>query len=128
MKTRKDEKQNTKSSSNAIIWIIVLILVASAIFADYYFANIAWAIKLAGWIILSCVLVFFILQTTQGKKIWTFAKEARLEMRKVVWPNRQETFRTTAIVISLVLLTAIIMWGADSIILLIIGWLTGQRG
>jgi preprotein translocase subunit SecE len=47
------------------------------------------------------------------------AKEARVEIRKVVWPTRQETTQTTLIVVAVVLVMALVLWGLDSLL----GWL-----
>ena len=46
-------------------------------------------------------------------------KEARIEIRKVVWPTRQETTQTTLIVVAVVLVMALLLWGLDSLL----GWL-----
>ena len=37
-----------------------------------------------------------------------------VEVRKVVWPNRQETTQTTMIVVFTVIVVAFILWGLDS--------------
>jgi preprotein translocase subunit SecE len=124
----KAKIQDAKSSIDKFFWILIIVLVCIALGVDYYFSEIAWSLRLAGWIVLACILLVIVSQTRQGKKVWQFAKEARIELRKVVWPSRQITLRTTAIVACLVVITALIMWGVDSILLFIIGWLTGQRG
>lgn len=124
----KAKIQDSRAKVDLFLWVLVIVLVCAALGADYYFKEIVWSLRLAGWIILTCVLVFIMSQTRKGKQVWQFAKESRVEMRKIVWPKRAETIRTTAIVSCLVLLTALIMWGADSILLWLIGLLTGQRG
>jgi preprotein translocase subunit SecE len=43
-------------------------------------------------------------------------KEARNEIRQVVWPNRQETMQTTLIVVAVVLVMALLLWGLDSLL------------
>jgi preprotein translocase subunit SecE len=124
----KAKIQDSKAGLDKFFWILIIVLVCAALGVDYYFSEIAWSLRLAGWIVLACILLVIVSQTRQGKQIWQFAKEARIELRKVVWPTRQITVRTTAIVACLVVITALIMWGVDSILLFIIGWLTGQRG
>lgn len=126
--TVKGKTQEDKAKLDKFFWALVIILVCAAIGVDYYFSAIPWPLRLAGWIILTCILIVIIYQTRQGKQIWKFAKEARIELRKVTWPTRQITVRTTAIVACLVIITALILWGIDSVLLFIIGWLTGQRG
>ncbi len=48
-------------------------------------------------------------------KIVIFLKEARLEMKKVNWPTKQETLRYTLIVIGVSLVVAIYLGGLDFI-------------
>jgi preprotein translocase subunit SecE len=54
------------------------------------------------------------LQTEKGHAAWNLAKEARGEVRKVVWPTRQETTQTTLIVVAVVLFVSLVLWGLDS--------------
>jgi len=49
-------------------------------------------------------------------------KEARIEIRKVVWPTRPETIQTTLIVVAVVLVMALILWGLDTFL----GWIISQ--
>ncbi|PJE58501.1 MAG: preprotein translocase subunit SecE [Candidatus Portnoybacteria bacterium CG10_big_fil_rev_8_21_14_0_10_36_7] len=48
-------------------------------------------------------------------KLSTFLVEVRQEMRKVTWPNRQETFRYTVLVISVSIGVAIILGAFDAV-------------
>jgi len=121
----KARVQESKSKIDVLLWILIIVLVCVALAIDYYFSEITWSLRLAGWIILSCLLVFLVLATSKGKQMWKFTKQARIEMRKVVWPTRQDTVRVTVIVALLVLAAALILWGVDSILLWLIGLLAG---
>ncbi|HHJ4328242.1 TPA: preprotein translocase subunit SecE, partial [Klebsiella pneumoniae] len=69
------------------------------------------------------VLVGFVaLQTGKGRAFFALAKEARIEIRKVVWPSRQETTQTTLIVVVVVLVMSLLLWGIDSLL----GWLVSK--
>ena len=59
---------------------------------------------------------FLALQTERGKALWDLLKEARTEIRRVVWPTRQETTQTTFIVVALVVVFSLILWGLDSLL------------
>jgi preprotein translocase subunit SecE len=122
----KQEAQ--KSKLDGIKWAVVVVLFAAGLWANYHYMQIDWALRAAGWIVLLCIMVSISLQTATGKRVWVFAKDARGELRKVVWPTRQETLQTTLIIVVMVMCMALILWGIDSILLWIIGWLTGQRG
>jgi preprotein translocase subunit SecE len=63
--------------------------------------------------------------TQKGSDFITFAKESRTEVRKVVWPSRQEATQTTLIVLVATLIMALLLWGMDGIIVRVVGFLTG---
>ena len=60
--------------------------------------------------------------TSQGAAFLELAKSARGEIRKVVWPTRQETTQTTLIVVAVVVVMALILWGLDTFL----GWLASK--
>jgi len=117
---------NTKTTAPAsnydgLKWAIVVVLLVGGVVANIYFSHLAWALRFAAWIVLAIILAAVALQTTIGHGFWTFAKDSRAELRKVVWPTRQETTQMTMIVIGLVILVALILWGADTFFM----WLFG---
>ena len=57
---------------------------------------------------------------TKGKATVAFAREARTEVRKVIWPTRQETLHTTLIVAAVTAVMSLILWGS--------GWYSGSPG
>jgi len=56
------------------------------------------------------------LTTKKGWLAWTLLKEARIEIRKVVWPTSQETGQTTLMVVGIVLLVGLILWILDALL------------
>jgi preprotein translocase subunit SecE len=64
-------------------------------------------------------------QTIKGHLFIAFAKEAKLEVRKVVWPTRQESVQTTFIVMIATVIAALLLWGLDGALFRIVGFLTG---
>ena len=65
---------------------------------------------------LAVVAAFVAVQTTQGAAFWKLSKEARTEIRKVVWPTRQESTQTTLMVVAFVVVMALILWGLDTLL------------
>lgn len=113
---------------DALKWVFVVILVAAGLWANYHYIQLDWSLRLAGWIVLAIIIVLVASQTALGQRSWNFAKQARQELRKVVWPTRQETVQTTVIIIAMVILMALILWAIDSFLLWLLSLLTGQRG
>lgn len=52
-------------------------------------------------------------QTELGRRFFVFAKEAKDETKKVVWPTRKEALQTTAMVFLFVVIMAIFLWVVD---------------
>ncbi|MHB1949853.1 MAG: preprotein translocase subunit SecE [Acidiferrobacteraceae bacterium] len=65
--------------------------------------------------------------TAPGRAAWVFVKEARLELRKVVWPTRKETTQSTLVVIALVLAAAFFLWAVDLGLIKIVKIITRER-
>ncbi len=62
--------------------------------------------------------------TNVGRQTFEFAKQSKVELQKVVWPNRQETIQTTSIVMVMVAVTGLILWGIDAGMMWAIGKIT----
>lgn len=83
-----------------------------------------WIIVLAAFV----AATFVALQSYQGKTFWSFVQSSRVELRKVVWPNRQETWQVTLVVFVMVIVMALFFWGLDTLLSFLTRWLTGQGG
>jgi len=114
--TRKNgsQKQEENHKMDSLKWIVVLLLIVAGIYANGHYSDVAWALRAAAGIVLAAVLVAIVFQTAKGQAAWVFIKGARTELRKVVWPTRQETIQTTMIVVVMVIITALILWGLDA--------------
>ena len=65
--------------------------------------------------------------TAPGREFAVFAREALVEVKKVVWPTRKETMQTTAAVFAFVVVMAVFLWVSDKTLEwvlydLILGW------
>jgi preprotein translocase subunit SecE len=119
---------NPGARFDAVKGVISVALLLAGVVASTHYAEQPLIYHVLGWIILGCVVVLIAFQTEQGRGTWVFLKEARIELRKVVWPTRQETLQTTLIVILMVVVTALFLWGIDSVLLWLVSLLTGSRG
>lgn len=69
------------------------------------------------------------LTSETGGAFLEFAKGSRIELRKMVWPTRQEATQMTIYVLVLVVLVALFLWGIDAIVFEIVyDWLLGVEG
>ena len=105
-----------------------VLLLAGGIFAFYYFAEYSVLLRVIGLLAVSGAAAAVALQTAPGRQLWQFGADVRMEVRKVVWPTRQETIQTTLIVMLMVLIVGIVLWLFDTILVAILKFLTGQGG
>ncbi|MDA0812014.1 MAG: preprotein translocase subunit SecE [Verrucomicrobia bacterium] len=99
---------------DSLKWLVVLVIVAGGIYANSYYAAIEPLFRALAGVLIVAVAVSVALQTEKGAWAWDLAKEARVEVRKVVWPTTQETTQTTLVVVGVVIVVALILWGLDS--------------
>lgn len=117
-----------KSPRDYLVWIIVVAIIGAGIWANYHYSYIDLALRLIGWLALALVVLAISQLSSQGRAARQFAKLSRNELRKVVWPTRQETLRMTGMVVLMVIIVALIVWAVDSVFLHLVGYLAGQRG
>jgi len=122
------ENQNGEISYQAkydtLKWTLFFILLIAGIVANAYFGQVAWAIRAAIGIVLALVLVGLASSTAKGQEAWTFIKASRTELRKVVWPTRQETAHTSIVVVGAVVVSSLILWGIDTIFIWLVSMST----
>ena len=94
-------------------------ILLSSVFSFYYFAELSVLIRVVV-VIFSVILSLIIFFSTQrGIIFWDFLQGSRVEMRKVVWPTKQETIQTTLTVFMFVLVLGIFFWLLDFLLLYI---------
>ncbi len=95
-------------------WALVTALLVSGVAGNWYYQDESLLLRVLGLLALSALAAVVALQTERGAAIWNLLKESRSEIRRVVWPTREETLQTTVIVLALVLVFALILWMLDS--------------
>jgi len=109
-------------------WAAAIALVIAGIVLYYVWAAqgpaVRWA-AMAGGLVLG-IGVFAL--SNAGRRFWTFVLDSRIELRKVVWPSRQEAMTTTAVVFGFVAVAGLFFWLLDLLLTWATNYLTGQGG
>jgi preprotein translocase subunit SecE len=104
-------------------WVFVVAVIALGVFANSYYSDPQRDIALLYRVIVllfgGAVALFVAAQTSKGSAFSPLVREAAVEVRKVVWPSRQETNQTALIVLAVVLFMAIVLWALDTFL----GWI-----
>ena len=101
------EAQGSGRGLEAMKWVAVAVLLIVAIVGNYLYRDMMLPLRALAVVIIIAAAGGVALLTTKGKATVAFAREARTEVRKVIWPTRQETLHTTLIVaaVNIVLFT-----------------------
>jgi len=104
---------------------IIKLLVAAGVligglFAYYYLIEISLPLRVLMVLGGAIAGIGIAMTSTQGQRLWAFIQGSRIEIRKVVWPTKQETTQTAIAVFVFTLIMALFFWALDSILL----WLT----
>ena len=116
------------SGMDSVKLFAALLILIAGVAGFYLFEEHSLLLRVLGLLATAVLAVLVVLQTAVGKSVWSFAADARTEVRKVVWPTRQETIQTTLIVLFVVLLMGIFLWLVDMALMAIVRALTGQGG
>jgi preprotein translocase subunit SecE len=107
---------------------VALVILLGALVAFYYYGEVSKLVRVVGLIAAVGVAAAIAVQTDKGRGIASFVKDSQTEVRKVVWPTRQETVQTTLVVMVVVVIIAIFLWILDMALGGIVSTAMGQRG
>jgi len=117
--------------SDQIKFGLALLLVIAGISVYYfvdYFVELPDFLRIIILLFAGSGAVALALKTAQGQEAWEFLLDARLEVRKVIWPTFDETVHYTLIVLAMVVIMALLMWFLDALLLWVMRILAGPEG
>ena len=125
--TSKTLANQSTSGGDIVKYAVALLLVAAGVVAFYMFDG-QWpsGIRMLAVVLGLVVGAAVFMTTTLGGQTRGFLSEARFELRKVVWPSRQETTRTMWVVIAVVIIISLALAGMDLLIQAAVKWLLGN--
>jgi preprotein translocase subunit SecE len=115
----------TETSESGVLDTIKLLIAAAALvgglYAYYYYeTELAQAIRVLMVLGGTIAGIGIAMTSVQGRRLWHFIQGSRVEIRKVVWPTKQETTQTAIAVFVFTLVMMLFFWVLDSGLL----WLT----
>ena len=123
MVAKTEEVVSNKLDTFKLLLAIAVLIAGSVGF--YYYEAESLLYRVLGVVFAAGVAVAISATTLLGQNLIGFGREARMEVRKVVWPSRQETVQTTFMVIVAVILIGIFLWLIDMLLAEAIQLLTG---
>ncbi len=109
------------SASSPMDWVFWLVAIALLLLATQINSYLPayWVSANSVWVrvvvIITCVVVALglLYATHQGKGFFRLLVDARVELRRVTWPTKQETLSTSWQVLLVIVITSIVLWCFD---------------
>ncbi len=111
---------------DAVKIVVAVGIIVAGVGAYYYFPDASVALRALGVVIAVAAALGVFYTTTQGQDLWRFIQSSRVELRKVVWPTKNETVQTAIAVIIFTIVMAIFFWVLDKFLFWATRLLTGQ--
>jgi preprotein translocase subunit SecE len=105
--------------------LLAIVILIAGIVGFYYYEAESQLYRVLGVVFAAAVAVAVSSTTNIGQNLIGFGREARMEVRKVVWPTRQETVQTTFMVLVAVIIIGIFLWLIDMLLAQAIQMITG---
>jgi preprotein translocase subunit SecE len=121
--------QTQDESQSGVLDIIKLLggagILVGGLYGYYYLLE--WSLPLRALMVLGglAVGIGVAMTSVQGQRLWAFIQGSRVEIRKVIWPTKQETTQTAIAVFIFTFVMAMFFWGLDSALLALTRWLVG---
>ena len=107
---------------------IAIVIVIAGVVGYYLLADqalwVRWLAVIASLVLAAVVVAF----SRYGTEFRRFLELSRIELRKVVWPTRDETLKTTAVVFLFVAVAGVFFWLLDLVLAWATRTLTGTGG
>jgi len=123
------------SVADIVKQVLSVVFVVAGVAAFYYFSTdhsqfkeVRLLYRVLGLVVIVLMALGMMLTTDLGRTVWSFVLESKQEVRKVVWPTRDETTRTTLLVFAMVFIVGLILWLLDMFLFWGVRLLTGQGG
>lgn len=123
MTAKLDSKSQSPVDTAKMISALVLLIGSVAGF--YYFSEKLLVYRVLGILIVSGISLALIFSTSLGSTLLVFLRESRVEVKKMIWPTKEETLQATMMVVGIVFLMGITLWLLDMFLFWSVGKLTG---
>lgn len=122
---------NTQAEASTNIFDVVkqvfsVVFVIAGIAAFYHFSDVKLIYRVLGLLAVSGGVIAMLATTAWGHTIAAFVADSKIEVRKIVWPTRDETTRTTLLVFAMVSIVSLVLWLLDTFLFWGVRLLTGQ--
>ncbi|MBB6241761.1 MULTISPECIES: preprotein translocase subunit SecE [unclassified Rhodanobacter] len=127
MNTKAEQQPKGTNAADVAKLVLAGLILVGGIFAYSWFGNdasIPSSVRLLGVLAALVIALAIAAFTALGRRVRNFIGESQFELRKVVWPTKDETIKTTGIIIVVVVVLSLLLGLIDLILKsVILDWL-----
>ena len=117
--SKKQVVEATEYHLDWLKWLLVLVILGVVAVGNSLYSDQSLLYRVLAGLVLGVVAAVIAVQTRQGATFWDLAKGSRAEVRRVVWPTKNERNRATLMVVVFVFFMSLVLWALDALF----GWL-----
>ncbi len=118
--------EQTTSVMDIVKLVACPLLILLGVFAFYHFSDLMLLYRVLGLVVIIAIAIGVAFTTDRGRSVWQFMLDSKQEVKRVVWPTREETVRTTLLVFAMVFIVGFILWLLDMFLFWAVQLLMGQ--
>lgn len=120
-----EKAENVSNPLDTAKWLVVAVLLGGLVYGYGAYEEVSVLYRALAAVAVAVVALGIAATTLKGQSFLTFAKDARIEVRKVVWPSRQEVVRMTLIILAATAVVGLMLYLIDMVLVWAIGFVTG---
>lgn len=115
--------ENQSPKIDAVLLSIAIAALVLGLAGQYFFASQPLLFRVVGFLASAGLAVLLVARTALGQKIWVYWQDSLVELRKVVWPTKQETIHSTVAVLAMVFVMGLVLWSIDAVLVRLMAWI-----
>jgi len=120
-----DKAESSSNPLDTFKWLVAGTLLAGLVYGYGAYDEVSVLYRALAAVTIVVVALGIAATTEKGQIFLTFAKDARIEVRKVVWPSRQEVVRMTLVILIATAVVGLMLYLIDMVLVWAIGLVTG---
>ena len=125
METKVEEQPTVVDTAKLALAVVILL---AGLVGYYYFVDTPVLLRAFGVAVALAAGIGVLFTSFQGRLLWKFIQGSRVELRKVIWPTREETIQTTLVVLIFALIGGVFFWLLDVLLGFLTSKIMGQGG
>lgn len=111
---------------DAVLFVVAAVLIAFGIAGQFLFSAQSLLLRVAGLLVMAAIAIGIISRTAVARNFCAFWQDSIIELRKVVWPTKQETIQSTVAVLAMVFIMGLVLWSIDAVLVRLMAWIIKQ--